>query len=132
MTRYPEEDAKLAVAYGIIEAIRGARGNRVGLTVAGVLAYASTHVPTANSAYEKFRRGGRPVLFWLVRSYLNLLARRGLVTIWPRKKNPLYMVERGSKLWELARSNPREAVEYVLHVLGGAPALPGRGRMINQ
>ena len=132
MVEYTEDDARLAVAYGIVEAIRRARGSRVGLTVADVLAYARAHVPTAGVAYERFRRGGRPVLFWLVRDYLNLLARRGLVTTWPRKRNTLYMVERGSKLWELARGDSREAVEYILHVLGGAPALPGRGKLVNQ
>ena len=127
MVGYLEDDARLIVAYGIVEAVRRARGGRVSLTVAGVLAYARAHVPIAGIAYERFKRGGRPALFWLVRDYLNVLVWRGLVTIWPRRKNPLYVVERGSRLWELARADPRGAVEYIMGVLGSqkAPGITG-------
>lgn len=119
--------ARRVVAYGIVEAIRRARGSRVSITVAGLVRSASAVLPEARALLPWVERGRFTLPLQLVNSYLNLLVGSGVLTRWARARGPLYIIDRGSELWELARSNPGGAVEFIMKILGPTPGGTGGG-----
>ena len=122
-----EEEARLIVAHGIVEAIRSARGTMVSLTVTDVIEYAGKVVPAAREILERVRRGSRPLAFWLVRNYLITLALAGFIGILPKGRNFTYTITNNSKLWMLAREDPGTAVGFIMNLLDpqGTPGNTG-------
>ena len=124
-----EDETRLIVTYGIVEAIRSARGTMVSLNVTDIIEYASKTVPTAREVLERVKRGSRPLAFWLVRNYLITLALAGFIGILPKGRNFTYTITNNSKLWVLAREDPGTAVGFIMNLLDsqGTPGSTGGG-----
>ncbi len=123
ITRKIDELAKRAIAIGITELVRGARGTAVSFTIPKL-------IKTAAGVEEDIATLRKtPISMTIVKHYLNTLISNNVVTInvelkldGKRRVHKYFMYRDGNAVWGLAKEDSSKAVEYLMNAMGDSNA----------
>ena len=107
------EELKRTIVEAIVNKVARARGSMVTIRLRDLAYYARTRVASRiRDAYEHYPLG----LTFTASQFnyiMNRLVKAGLV----KRVNGVYIIDKSSPIWDLARIEPSEAVEELLAVL---------------
>ena len=122
ITRKIDELAKRAIAIGITELVRGARGTAVSFTIPKL-------IKTAAGVEEDIATLRKtPISMTIVKHYLNILIRNNVITINVevkldgKRRVHKYFMYRDNMVWRLAKENSTKAIEYMMNAMGDSNA----------
>ena len=122
ITRKIDELAKRAIAIGITELVRGARGTAVSFTIPKL-------IKTAAGVEEDIATLRKtPISMTIVKHYLNILIRNNVITINVevkldgKRRVHKYFMYRDNMVWRLAKEDSSKAIEYLMNAMGDSNA----------